>query len=1080
MRNILAGVGALLLLAPIALTAQSTGTIQGKVFEEEGTPATGASIRLLGSRYGAIANQSGEFRIINIDPGQYTLVATRSGSVPDTTAVEVLVDRTITLQIRLSTRSRGPVLVTERTNATPIFHGDPINRQILPAELIQDRPTQGVGGLLDGLAGVISTGNGPSIHGGRPQESAFLIDGANVSDEFTGGAGTSFALAPTPASVAYAQLDLLKSGFGAEYDLDGPGFNLVTRTGRNDRYEAVARFRTAVPWLYGWSNPLTVKKAGTTTDTTLPAAQLQGSGRSTYEFGVGGPMPGWNGMTFFISGKYEGIKNTSPSYKVNDMSAEYAAARAGLARQVWGHQVNPTNLGQLPHQQAMIRDVTARFKANLTPMTSIEFGGEIGWTSAEHGAWGNIYQFDHPLFVKTTGESDTLFSVLERDAQQTNENILLRRGNVKLVHFLDSLSLLRLNLTVVDREYELGEKDESRSYGMLDAFHIYRPNDANGDVILDRYDLPQQDHRPNPNTAVQASPYLRNPLTGLYEGPESGGASMNPYGMNSGIFPVHGNSGGYEYRASTKMALNAAYEGMFTIGEIGAEVKAGVDAARYTLRRHSNALPWDQNPFFDVYGISSNYFTFKDTTGKLNEFFASPYHPWELALYLGTSFRYKSIVVQPGVRFEVFNPGTYSAPAERSTFREVLRSLDQQGDAAMKFQVSPRIGIAYPITERSQFRVNFAMLFRRPEFNLLYDNAYGDAQRGNQLFGNPDIRPERQINYEMGYQSVIGDDYSIDLTAYYRDIFNQSGVRYVPALPSPYLIYDVNEFGNVRGMEVTIRRQLSSNFRGEVNYTAQKAVGTASSPAANYSTVVGAPDPYTGQARTAPLTEYPLSFDVAHKANLNVAFVWRKGEGPSIGGIFPLEGTTISLGASFATGIPYTLESSRGVQLSEMNARRFPSRFNTDAHIERTFRLADLFGESFGEMELRLFADINNLLNLTAASGVAISRNVGGSLFSISGNADADGRTLDLRIGDFVATPYHKDIDPARPETFDANQYDRFGHRLYNPYADVNLDGVVTQQERYEGYQRYVATAQSLRANYQQPRTVAVGFAVKF
>jgi hypothetical protein len=59
-------------------------------------------------------------------------------------------------------------------------------------------------------------------------------------------------------------------------------------------------------------------------------------------------------------------------------------------------------------------------------------------------------------------------------------------------------------------------------------------------------------------------------------------------------------------------------------------------------------------------------------------------------------------------------------------------------------------------------------------------------------------------------------------------------------------------------------------------------------------------------------------------------------------------------------------------------------------------------------------------------------------------------------------------------------QYDAFGARLYNPYADADGDGVETQQEKFAGYQRFVAAYESLRSTYQQPRSFSIGVKLRF
>jgi len=1084
MKHAIVCVAALLLLAPTVTRAQSTGTLVGRVTDSLGQPLISVTVRIDGTKLGGFTKKpDGGYTIVGIPPGDYTVIFSMLGYHPDSISVSISVDRRTQLDAVLGVgpiRQKPLTVHADRTGSRP-----PISRRRLDDRRMEIIPTQPLPALLGSLAGVQAGSAGVSIQGGRPNQTTTMVDGTNQSDPFVGGNGSmSAAYSPTPSTLSLYEIDLLKSGFGAEYGMFSGGYNLVTRTGKSSEYEGVFRYRTNLPALYGSSRAITVGVPGSDRDTTLSPARYQSSGRSLYEFGVGGPIPGVKDITFYISGKYEPIDHTGSGYEVYDMSPEYARARAPIARQMWGMALEPTNLGQLPHQSAMIRDITAKFRANLSNSIILEAGGELGATSLEHGSWSSLYKFDHPVFrrgdVAGAAVYDTVTGLLERDVQQTNENTLIRRAYLKYTQALSDVSFLEVSASLVDRSFERGRKDESKRYGLFDMYDIYEPIDADGDVIIDRYALTSRDAS---SVQYSNSPYTafgRNDLTGLIEGAASAGASRNPYGLNDLRFPVHGNSEGFEQRTSRTINLKGAYETNMRLGEVTGAIKAGFELSAYTLRRHSNSLPWDQNPFFDIYGYSANYFRYKDTSGALKEFFAAPYKPWEGALYLSASLDYKSITLQPSVRFDFYDPNTFSSPEQRATFRDVLRSLEQGGDAAMKFQVSPRLSIGYPITDRSQARVNFSMLYRRPEFNLMFDNAYGDALRGNQLFGNPDILPERQYSYEVGYRADLDETYSLDVSAFYRDIYNLTGVSYVPTVPTPYVIYSVQEFGNVRGLEVMVQRRPVDGVQAEINYTLQRAVGTASSPAASYATAIGETDPYTGEARRSVMVEYPLNYDQTHRLNGLLAFIWNDGQGPSIGGVRILQNTTISLNGSFATGLPYTLETSKGVQVSEFNGMRLPATFSTQAHLEKAFKLRDVLGESVGGLELSIFADIFNLFNNTDPVSVNFSRSIGGSLFSITGNPDDDGRSLSLGIGEFSATPYYRDVNPARPETFSSSQYDRYGSRLYNPYADLNLDGVVTQGERYEGYRRFVATVQSLRSAYQTPRTVAVGFKVKF
>ncbi len=1089
-RRLLGLVAACALLLPVSLFAQ-TGTLEGRVTDEKGDPLERATVQILGTTLGGYSKADGRYLIAGIRAGEWRVQVRYAGKENEDRTVRISIDQTTVLNVQLRPKG-GTVVRVKGTTQQPKAQivgtqatktGDEIERSARTANIFQTAVL---------ATGVSTAGqNGIGIRGGRSNDASMRVDGTEISDVFQGGfGGSSIGLYPSVSTLAVAEVQVISSGFGAEYgDVLSGVVNTALRTGKSDRYEGAFRFRTGVPALYGSSDPITVKKAGTDIDTTLPGVTLTSSGNKIYEFAFGGPVPGLSELTFFLTGKIQKTPYNG-GYEVFDMSPEFADSRRKIAQDVWGVALEPTNLSRMPHSRSMLRNYQGKFKFQVTDAIAVEFGGELGLTSAEAGGWSSIYQFDHPTFYTrdaagTITDSSVNTSILERDAQQVNSNTIINRFQLKYVQILDQASFFEVTGSYLRSVAEVGKKDESKDYEgvgdvLFGVYDIYRPVDANNNAEIDRYEYTQTERSLNPFNPTKASVIERSPITGLFEGGEVAGASRNPYGLTDLNFPVHGNDRSLEVREATELRLKGNFEtNIEVVTDLKAQIKAGFEVGQTTLRRHENNLPWNPVPFFDVYGFESTYF-YNDTTGRLAKFFAQPYKPVDGALYVDTRFEYKSIFFRPGVRFDFLMPGTQRPPRGRSSIPEILDEIDSLGDATLKFQVSPRLGVSYPVTETSQFRVNFAMMFKMPEYNLMYDNVYGDASRGNQLFGNPDINPQKAIVYELGYSADIASLYAVDLSAFYRDIYNQSDVTFVPAIPSPYLIYTVTAYGNVRGLEISARRRVADNIGAEINYTLQRAVGTASSPGGNYSIAIGGINPYTGEPQKLPLVEYPLNYDQTHNLNGSVYVQFGEDEGPSIAGTKLLENTDVTLTATFGSGLPYTRENSRGEQISEFNSLRLPSGFNTEMHIERGFKLKDLFGESVGELELSLYADIYNLLNMTGPTSIRLSRTTGGSRFSIAGSPDTDGSGLERTIGDFISTPYYKDIDPARPDTWDGQQYDDFGTRRYNPYADSNLDGVVTQAERYEGYQRFVATIQTLRGFYQQPRTVQVGFKIRF
>lgn len=1062
------------LICFVSASAQTYGSLTGKVTDDDGKPIVGATIKVGGTKLGANSKApNGNYTILRIPPGKYEVTITSVGFQTETKNVSISIDEDEKLDVKLS--SAVKVGKTVEVTAKKITQNRGGSVKKIDSEKMSTSTRNSISGVLGLSTQTAGVANGVSIRGGRPTETTIKVDGVDISDPVLGGLGTSINNYPMVSGLGVEQIQVLSSGFSVKQgDVLSGSVNSTTKAGKNNKYEGALQFSMPLPALYGKTSEITVKKVGTDQDTTLAPVELNGSGRKTYEFQFSGPIPGFNSMTFSVSGILSDIKYRSAGYEVYDMSQEYADARKTAADQLWGYHLDPINLGQLPHQKQMSKNINGKLKYDINEKMFLELSGEYGTLSYEVGDWTAAYRLDHPVFFKPNGDTDRVdMSLLERDMNQVNQNIFVQRLSGKYNMQLDETSFLEFNGSYVVNKNEVGKKDESKTYGLFSTFDIYEPIDADGDVIIDRYAIPDTSISHNRYDVNTYSSKSRNKITGLYEGGEVPGASKNPYGLTDLNFPTHGNDRQLDFRNTTRIKFDGEYNSRLDLGDVKATVLAGFDFESSTMRRHYNSLPWDQKPFFDVIGYQTNYF--KDRGAETEAFFEKPFTPYKGAFYAATKFDYKSIIFEPGVRFDFFNANTYAPPSVRS--KDVLNDLSGVPNATLKFQASPRVNVSYPITEKSEYRVNFAMVFKMPELTALFDNAYGDATRGNQLFGNPDIKPQKVFAYEMGYKARVGEEYDLDIAAYYRDIYNQLGVQYVPAIPDAYSIFTVTEYGNVRGIELSLSKGLSDNYRWDINYRLQKAVGTASNAGANFSSSPSI-DPFTEKPLKKALTEYPLDFDQTHNLNATLGLQWRSNEGPSLGGIRLLENTGISFTGIFTSGLPYTLVDAKGNLISGYYSENLPSSFSTEMHIERSLPLKDLIGDALGNTTITAYLDIFNVFNETGVSSYRFTDNA--SRQTVLASPDDNGTSFARGIGEFTATPYYKDIDPNRTETYSASQYDEFGSRYYNPYADLNLDGVVTQIEKYEGYRKFIATIQALRGTYRTPRTVNLGLRLRF
>jgi len=82
-------------------------------------------------------------------------------------------------------------------------------------------------------------------------------------------------------------------------------------------------------------------------------------------------------------------------------------------------------------------------------------------------------------------------------------------------------------------------------------------------------------------------------------------------------------------------------------------------------------------------------------------------------------------------------------------------------------------------------------------------------------------------------QQQIMSDVTIDVTGFYRDVRNWVGTSPLFETYRPnyfYSQYENRDYANIRGVTVSLTKQFSNYFSGNLTYTAQVAEGSASNP----------------------------------------------------------------------------------------------------------------------------------------------------------------------------------------------------------------------------------------------------------
>ncbi len=1038
------------ILLPMPALAGIYGTLAGKVTDNEGKPLVGATVRIEGTTRGATTKSGGKYTIINVNPGSYTVSVTFVGYKKSLNErISISADLTTDLNVKLmpEIKTTTEIVVTAKQENKMVDDKVVGTNRNIQSEDITKIARDNVQSVVTLSAGVQSDGGGFVVRGGRANQTQIRVDGLDVGDQFTGGFGSAGATySPTVSSFAVEEIQVLTGAFSAEYGNALSGVvNSVVKSGRIDRYEGMLRYSTDLPSLFGKS---------------IDGIQLQGKNQNQYDLNFGGPIPLLDGATFFVAAKYA--------------HEQYRSNRLGV--------IDPlgNNLGQIAGQESWVQNLNGKLKFSMNAIT-LYIGGSFGVSAVETGSWSWLYAND-PSVKNLRLENgrvvgDTTF-IPESRAKSPVYNQNINSVYARINHILNDNMSYEFTVSLNSNITRNGKRSSFDAPSLMSSIPIYEPLDQyttegtsdklalqpGHDKAIDVFQSFTKDQLTADGARI-LNYNLRNNLTGYIENGSDASGTKNAYGLSQ-YFDQHGNERVLDFRRQNYWQ----FDGYFTAqniqtGEVNHNFKTGFELRLYENRRHYNSLPWDPNGFFDIYTDEFGGNIYADSANVYNAT-SKPKKPVSASFYAQDQITYRGIIINPGIRFDYFDANSqYRQPDLPFSS---IKNISTFPTATPKMQVSPRVSIAYPITERSNMSISYGVYFQMPQMNYLYDAFNTDVLRGNQIIGNPNLSDQRTNQYQVSFNQQLTDEFAFDVVAYYKDSYNLVGTAFVGSTEGSYYRYVVAEYATSRGVEITLDRRATPNdhFYANLNYTLAFSNTSASSAESNYNPEF---DPYT-KKNVLPLAEYPFSNDRRHYIKALYGFNWKKDEGPSIGGIKFLENASINFVTEYRTGLPFTLLNAKGAIVGEINGNRYPSFTQTDLRLQRAIPLSDIFGDGAGNSVIEIFLDVKNILNRTAAT----------AYYQRSNDPDYDNNTLNRQPGDFSSTAWVKDPSPTDATSTSTGQYDLSGNRLYSAQADFDKDGQVTQIEKFQAYQKYVNDVIKLRGNYQLPRQVYIGAMFRF
>jgi outer membrane receptor protein involved in Fe transport len=150
----------------------------------------------------------------------------------------------------------------------------------------------------------------------------------------------------------------------------------------------------------------------------------------------------------------------------------------------------------------------------------------------------------------------------------------------------------------------------------------------------------------------------------------------------------------------------------------------------------------------------------------------------------------------------------------------------------------PRLNVSFPVTENNVLYFNYGHSMRLPHPRFVYaglDPVYQDRGYLSRI-GNPNLKPETTVSYELGIKSQVTKDLGVTFTAFNNDKYDYIVTRTIVLEDQTGRLVDrttsINQdYARIIGLELGVNYRLGKYFRTFFNGAYQVATGKSNSAA---------------------------------------------------------------------------------------------------------------------------------------------------------------------------------------------------------------------------------------------------------
>lgn len=1000
----------LLILQTIAITSTifpgTTGKIAGKITDKStGEPLIGANVIISGTTSGAATDVNGQYTILDIPPGTYSLqvsyIGYRKTTVND---VRVFIDQTTRIDVALESEAielGGMVIVAERKIIKPDVATSVV---AISENEVRELPINSVTGVINLQAGV----QGLSVRGGSSDRLLFMLDGVTLRDPRNNQPSGNIPLS------SIKEISLERGGFNAEYGQVRSGIvNVVTKEGSRQSYNGSIQVRYSPPAPKYWRGEgiLDVHDPNSYIMRPFYDPEVCWTGTGAWDEYTRKQYPefmGWNEVSRILNSDNDPTNDLTPlgaqrvfmyetrKKQPNDQ-ADYEidagfggpvpliSRSLGDLRFFTSYRSNREMLlFPLTRPDYREYDWTFVLNSDITPSLKLRFSGIMGKQYTIRHNWDATGVYYYPRSpsdiagvasgVNAPSDLITMFS----DFNFALADIGHKSLAAKLTHSLSSNTFYEVLVEYFNRDYNVRPtrwRDTTKLFEIIPGFSEdenpfgYWPFDTKGVVITGGQHVAKaRDFSKVGSTTVKADLTSQINFNNL---------------VKTGVEFVYND-------------LNLDY------GTIASATAGKTYAVRVQERMK----------------------------------------PIRAAIYAQDKLEFEGLTVNLGLRLDYSNSNTdwwYVNPFEIFFFSSKYNDtrVFPKEKSKPQWQLSPRLGIAHPITENAKLFFNYGHFKQIPQYESLF-RIQRTSTRSMSSIGDPNLILSKTISYELGFDYLISEDIFLQVAAFYNDIYDQQDyTQYISSVAGySYSKTTNNNYEDTRGFELTLRKTRGTWWSGFANYTYLVRTSGHFGSSRIYD------DPSLQKAWDEQTVNLYQDRPIPQPyARVNLNFFTPDDFGPSIFGHKILAGWMLNVIVDWQAG-GWVTWNPKGLPDISYNVQAVDY-LNTSLRLDKSFDV--------GKFKIDLFMDVDNVLNtlrLWNTGDQDYLRSLHLPKSEAYDNIPGNDKVGDYRKPGVAFQPmeYQAVIDPAKPGKSNVVYYEGTTSKYYeysnNQWAEVDKDRI--------------------------------------